>query len=413
MDRKIIHLDMDAFYASIEERDHPELRGNPVIVGAPPGSRGVVSTCNYEARKYGVHSAMSSAEAYRRCPQAIFVPCHFSRYKEASEQVHTIMQRYTDQIEFLSLDEGYMDVTGSERFFGPAQEIARTIQRQVYDTVHTTCSVGVGYNMLTAKLASEEKKPRGFFVIHSPEEFSMLMDSRPVSVLYGIGKKTQERLFRMGIHTIGQLAHTPLSRLQAFGHLGQALLDYAHGIDNREVTPNAAPKSIGKETTFPRDITEQSILSDTLLLLCRQVSDRLKAKKLMGRTVTLKLKYADMHSITRSSSADPVCQAEDINRTAQHLLKELRLGHTPIRLIGVTVSNFTDFSYEQLSFCDMDLSRKEKEEKLDSAFMQLRSTYGRDKLKTAREMLAEQHLSAEQKKAAENSKTPPGQKDKE
>ena len=398
MSRRIIHLDMDAFYASIEERDHPELRGKPVIVGAPPGSRGVVSTCNYEARKYGVHSAMSSAEAYRRCPQAVFVPCHFARYKEASEQVHEIMQHYTDQIEFLSLDEGYMDVTGSERFFGSAEDIAHNIQRQVYETVHTTCSVGIGYNMLTAKLASEEKKPRGFFVIHSPEEFSLLMDSRPVSVLYGIGKKTQERLYRMGIHTIGQLAHTPVSRLQVFGHLGQELLNYAHGIDERKVTPNAPPKSIGKETTFSRDITDQSILSDTLLLLCRQVSDRLKAKKLMGRTVTLKLKYADMHSITRSYSDKPISQANDINRTAQYLLNELHLNHTPVRLIGVTVGNLTDTSYEQLSFQDMNISRKEREEKLDSAFMELRNTYGLDKLKTAREMLAEQHLSAEQQK---------------
>lgn len=397
MDRKIIHLDMDAFFAAIEERDNPALRGKPVIVGAAPGTRGVVSTCNYEARKYGVRSAMSSAEAYRRCPGGVFVPCHFSKYAEASRQVHAIMSSYTDQIEFLSLDEGYMDVTGSERIFGPAEEMARTIQRRVLETVGTTCSVGVGYNMLTAKLASEEKKPRGFFVIHSPEEFADLMRARPVGVLYGIGKKTGERLMRMGIRTVGDLAAAPAVRLAVFGTLGQEIQNHARGIDRREVTPNAPPKSIGKETTFLQDITDPSVLSDTLLLLSRQVSDRLKLKKLWGRTVTLKVKFSDMQSITRSHSGRLVSSAEDIFEAASALLTQTRLDR-PVRLIGVTAGNLTESGYEQLSFADLAGPDRKKEQKLDAVVMDLRQTYGRDKLKTAKEMLAERHLNAEYKR---------------
>lgn len=220
---------------------------------------------------------MSSAEAYRRCPQAIFVPCHFSRYQEASRQVHAIMEAYTDCIEFLSLDEGYMDVTGSERFFGKAEDIARAIQKEVFETVGTTCSVGVGYNMLSAKLASEEKKPRGFFVIDSPAAFCALMAERPVGILYGVGAKTEARLRRLGIRTVAELANADPLRLSSLGNMAAELQNYARGIDHRQVTPNAPPKSIGKETTFPTDVTDMQILQDTLLLLSRMVSDRLLA----------------------------------------------------------------------------------------------------------------------------------------
>ena len=388
MNRKIIHLDMDAFYASIEERDNPELRGKPVIVGAPPNQRGVVSTCNYEARKYGVRSAMSSAEAYRRCPNGIFIQPHFKKYQAASNQVHAIMEQYTDCIEFLSLDEGYMDVTGSERFFGSAESIARTIQKQVYETVGTTCSVGVGYNMLTAKLASEEKKPRGFFVIPDPDSFFRLMESRPVGILYGIGAKTQEKLQKMGIRTVGDLASTPLVRLHAFGVLGQEILDYAHGIDHRQVTPNAPAKSIGKETTFLQDSTDPALLKDTILLLSRTVSDQLKKKNLYCRTVTLKLKFADMQGITRSFSGKLTNQTEQIYRTAEKLFLQ-NWNNRAVRLIGVSTSNLTERGYEQLSFTEPP----PKEDVLDSVVTELRNSFGKDKIKTAKELLAEQHLS--------------------
>ena len=388
---RIIHLDMDAFYASIEERDNPQLKGKPVIVGAEPGVRGVVSTCNYEARKYGVRSAMSSAEAYRRCPNGIFVPCHFSKYKEASDKVHEIMLKYTDCIEFLSLDEGYMDVTGSQRFFGSAENIAKSIQEQVFKAVNVTCSVGVGYNMLSAKLASEEKKPRGFFIIDTPDKFRAIMFNRPVGILYGVGKKTAEHLNRLGIKTVGDLANTPLSRLSSFGVMAQELLNYANGIDNRNVTPNTPPKSIGKEHTFLHDISDISVLKDTLLLLSRQVSDRLKVRELFARTVTLKIKYSNMQSITRSNS-DGICNsADEIYQKALRLLNGVDTTR-PIRLIGVSLSNFDDKGYEQMTFSDIDNNTSEKIEKLDSVVTEIRKNFGRNTLKTAREILAEQHL---------------------
>lgn len=395
MDRKIIHLDMDAFFASIEERDNPELRGKPVIVGAKPNQRGVVSTCNYEARKYGVHSAMSSAEAYRRCPHAIFVTSHFDKYKEASLQVHSIMEKYTDCIEFLSLDEGYMDVTGSERFFGSAPEIAKAIQKEVFKQVGTTCSVGVGYNMLSAKLASEEKKPRGFFVIENPQQFADLMNSRPVKILYGIGEKTAIKLNGLGIKTVGDLANSSPDRLKGTFSDPTELINYAKGIDNREVTPNAPAKSIGKETTFLTDVTDISILKDTLLLLSREVGNKLTDNNISAKTVTLKIKFPNMKSITRSFSGKTVTSSSKIYKIAQELLDNIDIKNG-VRLIGVSVGNFLDSNVEQLSFSDLD--DKADENNLTSVLTELRHTYGQYKLKTAREMLAEKHIYEEYKK---------------
>ncbi len=400
MNRKIIHLDMDAFYASIEERDNPELRGKPVIVGSKPHERGVVSTCNYEARKYGVRSAMSSSEAYRRCPHGVFVHPHFEKYHEVSEMVHRIMEKYTDCIEFLSLDEGYMDVTGSEKFFGRAEDIARSIQKQVYESVKVTCSVGVGYNMLTAKLASEEKKPRGFFVIHNQSEFMELMRERPVGILYGVGKKTEERLIKMGIKTVGQLANFSPERLMGFGIMGDEMIRYANGIDNREVVPNAPQKSIGKETTFMKDVTDFSIMKDTLLLLSREVANRLTDNGLSARTVTLKVKFSDMKSITRSHSGSGCNTTDSIYKTVEMLLEKENI-EKPVRLLGVSAGNLTDKEYEQLSFEDFMTDTKEKDEKLNSVLNELRHAYGQDKLKTAKEMLAEKHLTQEYKRLKE------------
>ncbi len=397
MERKIIHLDMDAFYAAIEERDNPELRGKPVVVGSLPGERGVVSTCNYEARKYGIRSAMSSSEAYRRCPHAVFIHCHFGKYTEASNRVHAIMEEYTDQIEFLSLDEGYMDVTGSETFFGSAEEIARTIQRRVFEAVGTTCSVGVGYNMLSAKLASEEKKPRGFFVIPNQEAFFKLMENRPVGILYGVGQKTVERLSRMGIRTVGELANAPEAALAMFGKMGKELREYARGIDHRQVTPNAPAKSIGKEVTFPTDVTDRTVLTDTLLLLSRQVSDRLLAQKLWCSTLTVKLKYSDMQSITRAHTGQMMHHAEDLYRVAEEIFSQISLNR-PVRLIGISAGKLSDTGYEQLSFADIADGTAEKESSLHQVVDALRRTYGKNTLKTAKELLAQRHLQDKYKK---------------
>lgn len=387
--RRIIHLDMDAFFAAIEERDNPELRGKPVIVGAPPGTRGVVSTCNYIAREYGVRSAMSSNEAYRRCPHAVFVQSHFAKYREASELVHAIMAKYTDKIEFVSLDEGYMDVSGSELLFGSAENIAKELQRRVFETVGTTCSVGVGYSMMSAKCASEEKKPRGFFVINSPEEFMKLTKDRPVGQLYGVGVKTAEKLCRIGIKTIGQLAEASPDRLYPFGNMGIEMKKHAMGQDEREVIPEAPPKSIGRETTFLKDTLDKELLCDTLLLLAEDVGYRLHKKGLWCKTVTLKIKYADMKSITRSRSDRYVRSGDEIYRIAKEILMSEQI-EKPIRLIGVATSNLTDTAYEQVTF--EDEATKEKSEILNDTIFRLKEEFGRGMLKTAKEIAAEEYV---------------------
>ena len=390
--RRIIHLDMDAFFASVEERDNPNLRGKPVIVGAPPGTRGVVSTCNYTARKYGVRSAMSSAEAYRRCPSGVFVKPNFKKYKEASDKVHSIMAEYTDMIEFVSLDEGYMDVTGSELLFGSAEKIAREIQRRVYEAVRVTCSVGVGYSMLSAKCASEEKKPRGFFVIAAPEDFARLMKDRPVGELYGVGTKTAERLNSMGIKTVGQLAAVPDSRISNLGKYGSELKLHAAGIDSREVTPNAPPKSVGRETTFLKDTEDIELLRDTLRLLAEDVSYRLYRRGIWCRTVTLKLKYADMKSITRAYSGECMRSADRICAAAERLLNEVKPSRA-VRLIGISASNLTERAYEQLSFCGGGEAAAKEE--LGDTMHKIKCEFGRDALKTGRELAAEARLEKE------------------
>lgn len=380
---------MDAFFAAIEERDNPELRGKPVIVGAPPGTRGVVSTCNYIARKYGVHSAMSSAEAYRRCPHGVFVKPHFKKYVEASHKVHEIMREYTDKIEYVSLDEGYMDVTGSELLFKSAENIARTIQKRVFETVGTTCSVGVGYSMMSAKCASEEKKPCGFFVIDSPEVFTALMKNRPVGKLYGVGKKTAERLVNMGIKTVGQLANVSPDRLRSFGVMGQELHKHAMGIDNREVTSNPPPKSVGRETTFLKDTDDRDFLNDTLYLLATEVSYRLYLKGLWCKTVTLKIKYSDMKSITRAHTSEYLRSADEIYKAAMKIFSELNL-EKPVRLIGISTSNLTDKAYVQLSFDDTAHEKQSQKSKvLNDTIFKLKQEYGKNVLKTAKEIAAE------------------------
>lgn len=391
--RKIIHLDMDAFYASIEERDDPSLKGKPVVVGSAPDVRGVVSTCNYKAREYGIRSAMSSAEAYRRCPSAVFITPHFSKYKEASDIVHSIMSQYTDKIEFVSLDEGYMDVTGSELLFGSAEKIALEIKQLVFEAVNVTCSVGVGYSMMSAKCASEEKKPNGYFSIPTPEAFCELMHSRPVRELYGIGSKTAEKLSLSGIKTIGQLAGTSPDRLNSFGPSVNELILHAKGIDIREVTPNSDPKSIGRETTFLKDTDDKELLLDTLVLLAEDISYRLNLKGLWCKTITLKIKFSDMRSITRAHSGEYVKSADDIYKTAKNIFNSQAINKS-IRLIGISTSNLTDTPYFQMSFS----GKEDSEDILNQTIFDIKQKFGRRKLKTAKELAAEARLNEEYKK---------------
>jgi len=390
--RTIIHVDMDAFFAAVEVRDNPELRGKPLIIGALPHERGVVSTCSYEARKFGVRSAMSIKEAYRRCPHGIFMHGDMSKYAKASDEIHKVMLKFTDAIEFVALDEGYMDVTGSLRIFGSAEAIGRQLKKEIFDAVGVTCSVGISYSMMGAKLASEEKKPDGFFVIPDKESLVELIKDRPVGVISGIGEKTAEKLKAMGIVTVQNLLDTPEGNLKVLGANGAAIKRLAEGNDTRQVVAEAPAKSIGREHTFQNNITDAKVLKDALLLLSRDVSLRAKRNEMWGRTVTLKLKFSDMHGITRAHSSDATNSSREIYDQACKLLDGLRLIQ-PVRLVGVALSNLQDFKDEpemQLSLFDELEPEKErskqKAEALENTIFDLHNKYGRGILKTAKEL---------------------------
>ena len=392
MKRTIIHVDMDAFFAAVEVRDNPELRGKPLIIGALPSERGVVSTCSYEARKFGIRSAMNIKEAYRRCPHGIFMHGDMSKYAKASSEIHKVMLKYTDLIEFVALDEGYMDVTGSLRIFGGAEQIGWRLKKEIYDAVGVTCSVGISYSMMGAKLASEEKKPDGFFVIPDKESLVELIKDRPVRVISGIGEKTAEKLNAMGIVTVKNLLDTPEENLKVLGANGAAIKRLAEGNDTRQVIAEAPAKSIGREHTFQTNITDIKILKDALLLLSRDVSLRAKRNGVWGKTVTLKLKFNDMHSITRAQSGDATNSSREIYDRACSSLNGLRLVQS-VRLVGVALSNLQNFKEKlqmQLSLFDEIEPEKEvsrqKSEALENTIFDLHNRYGRGILKTAKEL---------------------------
>ncbi len=392
MNRTIIHVDMDAFFAAIEVRDNPELAGKPLIIGALPEERGVVSTCSYEARKYGIHSAMNIKEAYRRCPDGIYMHGDMRKYAQASEEIHEIMLKYTDQIEFVALDEGYMDVTHSMRLFGGAEQIGKSLKKEIFEKIGVTCSVGISYSMMGAKLASEEKKPDGFFVIPDREALVELIKPRPVGVISGIGAKTADKLNRMGIVTVEDLLQTPPERLAVFGTMGREILKLASGNDDRQVVANGISKSIGREHTFQKDVSDAKVLEEALLLLSRDVSLRAKKQNLWGRTVTLKIKFSNMKSITRSRSGDAVNSVKDICNIAKDLLRKEKLTHT-VRLIGVAISNLQDSpdeKFRQLSLFDDSEQKEEavikKSRALEDAIFDLHTRYGRNILKTGKEL---------------------------
>jgi len=301
-ERKIVHVDMDAFYAAIEQLDNPKLRGLPVIVGGDPASRGVVSTASYEARRFGVHSAMPAAQARRLCPQGIFLRPRFPRYHEVSRQIRRIFYSYTPLVEPLSLDEAFLDLTDTEWLFGPAEEVAREIKRRVREETGLTCSVGVAPNKFLAKLASDLEKPDGFVIVRAGEELPFL-ENLPVSCLFGVGEKTARRLQDLGLSTIGQLREVPLEKLvHEFGSFGRTLYNLARGIDPSPVVPEREVRSLGQERTFAEDISDGEVLKRALFELSEEVGRRLRAAGLKGRTVQVKVRFADFTTTTRSAT---------------------------------------------------------------------------------------------------------------
>lgn len=382
----IIHIDMDAFYASVEELDKPELRGRPVIVGGSPQRRGVVSAANYLARRYGVHSAMPTQTASRLCPDAVFLPVRMARYSEVSQQIHAIFQRYTPVIEPLSLDEAFLDVRGSEGLFGDPVTIARRIQQEIADELGLAASVGVAPNKFLAKIASDIEKPRGFVVV-TPEAVQAFLDPLPVTRLWGVGKAAAQRLYGLGLYTVQDIRETPLTVLEeALGNHGEHLWDLAHGRDERPVVSEREAKSISHETTFETDLGDRDALLAQLLHLTEQVAWRLRRHALAGRTVHLKLRYGDFTSLTRSVSLRrPSDNTDTLWRAVEALfLERVPQPLPPVRLIGMGVSGFdqTGPQQEDLFEAPDEASRS----RLDQLSDAVRERFGESLLKRARSL---------------------------
>ena len=337
-DRKIIHVDMDAFFASVEQRDNPELRGKPVAVGGSSG-RGVVAAASYEARAFGVKSAMPSVTAQRRCPDLIFVKSRFDAYREVSAQIREIFRHYTDLVEPLSLDEAYLDVTADKQGMGSAVATARAIRADILAATQLTASAGVSYNKFLAKLASDQNKPDGMCVIR-PGEGAAFVQGLPVRRFHGVGPKGAEKMARLGIHTGADLAEKDLPWLRAhFGSFAEYLHRAARGIDDRPVRSSRTRKSVGGERTFSEDISAPAELRETLDRIVDIVWDRISHNGARGRTVTLKLKYRDFRIATRARTlGHVVADKEEFARAGRALLEEAMPLPMPIRLMGLTLS---------------------------------------------------------------------------
>ena len=379
MDHIIIHVDMDAFYASVEMRDDPSLRGKPLIIGSMPNERGVVATCSYEARKYGIHSAMNIKEAYRRCPNGIYMHPDFDKYKAVSAQLHEIWSAYATASEYIALDEAYLDVTEQAKDFDGARSIARTIKHRTRDEVGLSCSVGVAYSKTAAKTASEEKKPDGYFEIPDPQAFIELMIDRDVRALYTVGSKTAEKLHLSGIHTVRDIQEQQDTVIRLLGKQGYWLTRLAFGVDDRKVEPYSPQnaKSISRELTFQEDVDNVELLRDVLFLLSLCVEHRAKRYGLYGRGVTLKITFADMKSISRSKATATSDSALEIYREAVQLLEQVP--RRPIRLIGAGIYNLTTEYERQLSFEDYLIDNKSAQQaEMKAIFGRLQKRYGLD-----------------------------------
>jgi len=357
--RTIIHVDMDAFYASVEQRDRPELRGRPVIVGADPRGRGVVAASSYEARRFGVHSAMPIGRAARLCPDGVFLPVDIEKYAGVSRQIMAILAGFTPLVEPLSIDEAFLDVTQTRALFGGGEEQARRIKSRIRAAVGLAASVGVASNKFIAKVASDLEKPDGLVVVAPGGEADFLAPL-PVSRLWGAGRVTTADLESMGIRTIGQLAAIPPSHLQSrFGRGGALLSALAHGVDERAVEPFAPPKSMGAEETFERDHRDGERLRATLRGQAERVARELRAQGYAGRTVTLKLRFADFSTITRSHTGDPTQDGLTVYREASALLDRVVL-RQPVRLIGLSVAALGLAGQGQLALLGPDAVRRER-----------------------------------------------------
>lgn len=341
--RKIIHIDMDAFFAAVEQRDFPEYRNKPLIVGGNPFSRGVVATCNYEARQFGIHSAMPTSRAYRLCPQAIFVKPRFEAYREASQAIRQIFFDYTDLVEPLSLDEAYLDVTESQENNGSATLIAKAIKARIKQQTQLTASAGISYNKFLAKIASDLDKPDGLYLI-TPQQGVEFVEQLPIHKFHGVGKATALKMQGLGIHNGNDLKGLSLEDLQQhFGKSGLYYYNIARGIDNRPVISYRKSQSVGVETTFQQDISNTEVVRDHLQQLFAKALTKVTEKKLSAHTITVKIKYHDFVQITRSRTLQQtITDTANITGLLDVLLNNTDVGKRDVRLLGITLSSFDD-----------------------------------------------------------------------
>ncbi len=370
---------MDAFYASVESRDDPSLKGKPLIIGSLPTERGVVATCSYEAREFGVHSAMNIKEAYGLCPDGVYMHPNFDKYRAASNQVHAIWEQYATACEYIALDEAYLDVTATAGTFGRAGEMGREIKRRVLEEVGLKCSVGVAYCKAAAKTASEEKKPDGYFEIPTPEDYVSLLIDRDVGALYSVGKRTREKLQTMGIYRVRDVLSDERRILSEFGKHGRMIVDLAHGIDDRPVTPWRAEdsKSVSRGITFQGNVTDRGFLEDVLLLLSFSVADRAARRGMHGNGVVLKITFSDMGSISRSRSVPSSDSPYVIYKEAVSMLHTVP--ERGVRLIGTGVFTTKEGGSRQTTLDEVaGNATSERERFMENALADLSERYGLD-----------------------------------
>ncbi|MBI3834341.1 MAG: DNA polymerase IV [Planctomycetes bacterium] len=388
--RQILHIDMDAFFAAVEQLDHPELRGKPLLVGGDPKGRGVVSTASYEARPFGCHSAMPMAVALRLCPHAIVVRPRMDRYVEISQQVLGILEQFTPLVEPISIDEAFLDVTGSIRLLGPPEIMASELKQRIHASTNLTASVGVAPNKFLAKLASDLRKPDGLVVV-APDGVRDFLNPLPIARLWGVGKATLPRLERIGIHTFGEaLRLSATDWRREFGDHGAHFHELVRGIDERPVVPDRAAKSISHEITFPVDIENHDYVRAVILDQTDAVAHRLRRHELLARTVSLKIRSGDFTTITRRATVpDATDQTEILWHAVSGLFETwAQQNPLPVRLIGVGAAQLSNRSCEQMSLFQGKLD--ERSTNLDRAMDAIRDRFGNNAISRAAQGIREQ-----------------------
>lgn len=383
----IIHVDMDAFFAAVEQLDNPKLKGKPVIIGGVSlNNRGVVSTASYEARKYGIHSAMPIAQAKKLCPHGIYLPGRGKRYSEISKQIFEILKQITPKIEKLSIDEAFLDVKGCHRLYGNSNEIAKLIKDKVKEQTGLICSVGVASNKFLAKIASDLEKPDGLVVIND-DSVAKILDDLSIKKIPGIGKKSSKKLNDLGIYKIKQLKNLNIDQLQnLFGKHGISLYNLIRGKDNRTVNTEQEVKSISNETTFSEDISDMDLLLKYLLKLSQKVTRRIRKKNLVGNTIFIKVKDNQFNVVTRRITINSnIDSTDDLYKYSKELLNKVKI-KKPIRLIGVGIAGLKYKNKEQLSLFDSNKGKKEFNNAIDI----IKDKFGNESIKRARDLLNKQ-----------------------